>query len=269
MPVYAARQYEPGDLISCSPRAAAHAVGWKSKFILCDNCLTPEGGARQGTTKTDTLKSDEDSAKSELELCGACRAMAYCSEQCQSEDWNTGGHKWECPIYAKHLRLPSSDGSESASEYYDILMSARNRLLLRLWLLGRNVSGYLERQEQMLFRGIKRGVADCTSHEEEFRLDREWMEAMDKLSAAWTDWKVLDPHDGTIFNKDLLISLMGKICTNAFCLGTAIVGNQIELKPSENEVDTMGLYPCEAVFDHACRPVAGWTLEKTDRKSVV
>lgn len=37
---------------------------------------------------------------SELKKCSACRAVGYCSRECQVDHWKKGGHKRECATLA-------------------------------------------------------------------------------------------------------------------------------------------------------------------------
>ena len=42
---------------------------------------------------------------SKLRPCGRCKSARYCSEECQAQHWNQGGHKDECKKLAKALLL--------------------------------------------------------------------------------------------------------------------------------------------------------------------
>jgi hypothetical protein len=48
-----------------------------------------------------------------LRRCSACRAVSYCSPECQRRHWKEGGHKQQCPQLAAARGGSSGGGSGS------------------------------------------------------------------------------------------------------------------------------------------------------------
>jgi hypothetical protein len=55
-------------------------------------------------------ESDLDNAK--LSKCAKCHVAAYCSRECQINDWKQGRHKLACPSYTRLDSLDSADTRE-------------------------------------------------------------------------------------------------------------------------------------------------------------
>mmetsp|Transcript_22373 Transcript_22373/g.47025 ORF Transcript_22373/g.47025 Transcript_22373/m.47025 type:complete len:252 (+) Transcript_22373:141-896(+) len=49
-----------------------------------------------------------------LSKCAKCGVAAYCSRECQKEDWKRGRHKMACPSYARVAQTPISDATKKA-----------------------------------------------------------------------------------------------------------------------------------------------------------
>jgi hypothetical protein len=69
-----------------------------SKQIPC-SCLDEDKAKAKETPKTGRCSycNSEDRPKTDLKRCSQCKAVHYCSKDCQVKDWKAG-HKKDCAL---------------------------------------------------------------------------------------------------------------------------------------------------------------------------
>ncbi|KAJ3408729.1 hypothetical protein CcCBS67573_g01980 [Chytriomyces confervae] len=71
---------------------------------------------------------DEDALTSDLSLCSKCKAVRYCSVECQKQDWG-GHHKRFC---RKAGQLIQDDIIQHGSAFYEVLLCVAGKVTFRL-----------------------------------------------------------------------------------------------------------------------------------------
>jgi len=110
-----------------------------------------------------TRPSSENSKK--LSKCSKCDVAAYCSRDCQLQDWKTGRHKMACPSYARVAKSPMCDETKTAIRnelFQRIRFYVCPYAVFRTAELGR---GFLFLQTDISLQDMSSYIPkDCTGH---------------------------------------------------------------------------------------------------------
>lgn len=185
----------------------AHAVKLDLRESMCDNCVERiEGDAPR--------------------KCTGCKAVSYCSRDCQLAAWKAY-HKQECPRIA---RLPRPRQ-----------MPDTPMLLARIVIRLRKEKGSPPSGETMPDGRVKR-YDDLMSHVEDIKKDKKRTEHYAECCLALSDFFQDDIFQN---NPELLLAAYGKATINGFNI------LDYDISPVG-----LGLYLSASAMDHSCSPNA-------------
>ncbi|KAI9889140.1 MAG: hypothetical protein M1814_005731 [Vezdaea aestivalis] len=96
--LFADKSFQRGDVILTRSKAFAIAPGQANSQDVCAWCFQYHPKDLVPDSVAAALR---DYAKPNLMLCSKCKAVSYCSKQCQISGWKEGLHRIECPVFER------------------------------------------------------------------------------------------------------------------------------------------------------------------------
>lgn len=141
MTIFAAQDYQPGDVIMTSV-PIGHILSPELRGKNCDYCLQPS---------------------SNLRSCQKCHYFSYCSPSCETEDWEKF-HQYECPLYGgTHLLTAITKLDSEDIKFLQVIL----RIYLRV-----KANPQLGEEQLPLPDETTRSYSDMMTHLEDYYQDK-------------------------------------------------------------------------------------------------